>query len=159
MKIEQKNIFFHELNIDEISGMTVILDIDGTLTCSSQKNVSQRVIKIIRLLEQKNAVYAFSNNYNGHRSREIAKNINVPYIESPHKKPNKKVLNYIDGEVYDVVAIGDKYLTDGLFAQSIGAKHIKVYRYRCSSDSVADKLACLLDDLVYFCVKYLGIVK
>jgi len=159
MILKQKTSFFHELEVEEISGMTVILDIDGTLTCSSQKDVSQKVIKIIRLLEQKNSVYAFSNNYDGHRSREIAKSINVPYIKSPHKKPNKKVLNYIQGEVCGVIAIGDKYLTDGLFAQFIGAKYIKVNRYKCASDSMVDRLACILDDLVYFCAKCLGVVR
>ena len=158
MFIEEKDIFFHELNTDNILGTTVILDIDGTLTCSSKKSVDGDVVNIIRKLQEKNTVYVFSNNYNGKRSREIAESLDLPYIESPHKKPNKKILKYID-EVCPVVAIGDKYLTDGLFAQFVGARHIRVKRYRCKSDSIADKLACLLDDVVYRIAKLLRIAQ
>ena len=94
MFIEDKNIFFHDLNVDNIFDTTVILDIDGTLTCSSKKEIDENVIKVIRELQKQNTVYVFSNNYNGKRSREIAKSIDLPYIESPHKKPNKKILKY-----------------------------------------------------------------
>jgi len=156
MRIEEKNIFFHELDVDDISDTTVILDIDGTLTCSSKKEIDEKVIKVIRELQKQNVVYVFSNNYNKNRNREIAKSIDLPYIESPYKKPNKKVLNYIEGEVCDVIAIGDKYLTDGLFAQFIKAEHIRVKRYRCDKDSIADKLACLLDDVMYTIAKFLN---
>jgi predicted HAD superfamily phosphohydrolase YqeG len=158
MIIQQKDIFFHEIGTSEISGSTVILDIDGTLTCSSKKEIDKNVIEVIRALQQKNVVYVFSNNYDGARSREIAKSIDLPYIESPHKKPSKKILTYID-ETCPVVAIGDKYLTDGLFAQFIGAQHIRVKRYKCKDDSIADKLACLFDDVIYAIAQFLNVIK
>jgi len=157
MFIEDKSIFFHELDTDSIVDSVVILDIDGTLTCSSQRVVRQEVITVIRALQQRNTVYAFSNNYDGKKSREIAKSIDVPYIDAPHKKPNKKILKYID-ETCPAVAIGDKYLTDGLFAQFIGAHHIRVKRYRCKGDSVADKMACFIDDIAYAIAKFFHIV-
>jgi len=159
MKIIQKDIFFHDLDVSKIVNATVILDIDGTLTCSSKEVVTKEVLHVIRQIQEKNVVYVFSNNYNGKRSRDIAKSINLPYIESPHKKPNKKVLDYITGDVCDVVAIGDKYLTDGLFAQFVGAEHVRVKRYRCQGDSIADKLACLFDDMIYFIAQLLYIVQ
>ncbi|XLQ20417.1 MAG: hypothetical protein ACKUBY_01390 [Candidatus Moraniibacteriota bacterium] len=159
MIIKQKDIFFHEIDYSEINDSIVILDIDGTLACSSKKTIDENVLVIIRKLQKNNSVYVFSNNYNGVRSREIAKSINLPYIESPYKKPNKKVLHYIDGDICDVVTIGDKYLTDGLFAQFIKAEHIRVKRYRCKEDSIADKLACCLDDIVYFFAKSVRLVK
>ncbi|MEA3322695.1 MAG: hypothetical protein U9Q12_00565 [Patescibacteria group bacterium] len=158
MHIEEKNIFFHELDVNNIFDTTVILDIDGTLTCSSKKDIDENVIGVIRKLQEKNAVYVFSNNYDGKRSREIAVSLDLPYIESPHKKPSKKILKYID-ETCSVVAIGDKYLTDGLFAQFAGARHIRVKRYRCEDDSLADKLACLLDDVMYAIARLLHIVN
>ncbi len=157
MKIKKLDIFFHELNVDDIYNMTVILDIDGTLVCSSEKKVNKAVIKIIRKLQEQNALYIFSNNYNWKRSREIANDLSLPYINSPHKKPNKKILKYIDATC-PIVVIGDKYLTDGLFAQFIEAKHIYIKRYRCKKDSMLDKFTCFLDDLVYVIVKILHIV-
>lgn len=157
MRIEEQNIFFHELDASCIFNTTVILDIDGTLTCSSKKKIDENVIGVIRKLQEKNVVYVFSNNYDRKRSREIAMSLNLPYIESPHKKPSKKILKYID-ETCPVVAIGDKYLTDGLFAQFAGAKHIRVKRYQCKDDSLADKIACLLDDVMYRIARLFHIV-
>jgi predicted HAD superfamily phosphohydrolase YqeG len=159
MVIKQKNIFFHDLETSDINNSTIILDIDGTLTCSSKMKIEQRVIDKIRELQKTNFVYVFSNNYNGKRSREIAKSINLPYIESPYKKPNKKVLHYIENEICDVIAIGDKYLTDGLFAQFINAQHIRVKRYQCKKDSVADKIACFFDDIIYTIARLVCIVR
>ncbi len=159
MHIKQKNIFFHELETKDIINSTVILDIDGTLTCSSKTIIEKRVIDKITELQKNNSVYVFSNNYDGKRSRKIAKSIQLPYIESPYKKPNKKVLHYIDEEICDVIAIGDKYLTDGLFAQFAKAEHIRVKRYQCREDSIFDKLACLLDDIMYFFAKLFYIIK
>ncbi len=156
MFIKDENVFFHELDTHDIVDTTVILDIDGTLTCSSKKQIKEKVIKVVRELEKKNIVYIFSNNYNGNRSREIAASINIPYIEAPHKKPNKKILKYID-ETCPVIAIGDKYLTDGLFAQFAKAQHIRVKRYRCSDDPVMDRLACFVDDMAYAIARFFHI--
>jgi predicted HAD superfamily phosphohydrolase YqeG len=158
MSKEQKDIFFHEIDVSKIHNSTVILDIDGTLACSSKKDIQQKVINVIRALQKTNVVYVFSNNYDGIRSRKIASSLKLPYIESPHKKPSKKILHYIE-ETCPVVAIGDKYLTDGLFAQRIGARYIKVKRYRCKKDSLADKMACILDDVVYAVAKFLQITR
>ncbi len=156
MKIKKLGIFFHELDVSGIRDVIVILDIDGTLVCSSKKEINKNVIRIIEKLQKQNIVYIFSNNYNGKRSRKIAANLNLPYIESPHKKPSRKILKYID-VTCPIVAIGDKYLTDGLFAQFIGAKHIYIKRYKCKGDSILDKIACFIDDIIYTIIKILHI--
>ncbi len=154
-----KRHFFHELHVESIEGSIIVLDIDGTIMCSSSKIVDQSVKDVIKLLQQKNTVYVFSNNFNGQRSRMIAKQLQLPYIESPYKKPHKKILNYIEHAMTPIVTIGDKYLTDGLFAQFIHAKHIRVSRYRCAKDSFADRSACAFDDCVYFGARICGFVK
>ncbi|PID51925.1 MAG: hypothetical protein CR972_04440 [Candidatus Moraniibacteriota bacterium] len=158
MKIKQEK-FFHQIVTKDIFDSVVILDIDGTVTCSSQTEICPEVVAVIRKLQERNAVYIFSNNYNGKRSRIIAKKLQLPYIEAPHKKPNKKILNYIDTGTCTVVAIGDKYLTDGLFAQFAKTKHIRVKRYRCKEDSLFDKASCLFDDCVYKLAKLFRCVR
>lgn len=151
--------FFHEIATDPIYDSIVILDIDGTLTCSSSCDIEQRVLNVVHKLREKNIVYIFSNNYNGKRSRDIAAQLELPYIESPHKKPNKRVLNYIKERGVPVIAIGDKYLTDELFAQFTQAEHIRVKRYRCKNDSFGDRAACFFDDCIYFCARLFGLTK
>jgi predicted HAD superfamily phosphohydrolase YqeG len=151
--------YFHEINVAAIKGAVVILDIDGTLTCSSSMCVDNRVRTMITLISKYNSVYVFSNNYNGARSRSIAADLDLPYIESPYKKPNTMILRYIDNKTAPVITIGDKYLTDGLFAHFINAKHIRVRRYHSSADSIFDKMACLLDDVMYRIARMIGVVR
>lgn len=151
--------FFHQITTDTINHSVVILDIDGTLTCSSMCDIDDNVVRVIRNLQKTNTVYIFSNNYNGARSRDIAQKLQLPYIEAPHKKPNKKILDYIDAGTSPVIAIGDKYLTDGLFAHFIHAHHIRVRRYRCDADSVLDRLACFFDDGIYILAKFFRFTK
>lgn len=158
MKISEAQ-FFHELSVESFSDTVIIIDIDGTLACSSSLNVDARACAVIRQLQERNTVYAFSNNYNGSRSREIAEMLQLPYIEAPHKKPNKKILRYIDIGTSPVIAIGDKFLTDGLFAYFIKAEYIRVQRYRCENDTTIDKLACMLDDCAYGLACILGLVQ
>lgn len=158
MKISEAQ-FFHELSVESFSDMVIIIDIDGTLACSSSLEVDARARVVIGQLQERNTVYAFSNNYNGSRSRHIAKMLQLPYIEAPHKKPNKRILHYIDIGTSPVIAIGDKFLTDGLFAYFIKAKYIRVKRYRCDGDTALDRLACIVDDCVYGLVCVLGLVE
>ena len=158
MRIKEEN-FFHQIATNNICDSVVILDIDGTLTCSSKKEIAVEVVMVIRKLQKDNTVYVFSNNYNGARSRAIADQLQLPYIEAPHKKPNRKILDYIDTGTCPVVAIGDKYLTDGLFAQFVRADHIRVKRYRCGSDSIFDKISCIFDDGIYMIAKLLRFVR
>ncbi|MEN8252162.1 MAG: HAD-IA family hydrolase [Patescibacteria group bacterium] len=148
----EKQVFFHELDVDSIFGATVVLDVDGTILCSSGKTVNKEVLEIIEKLSKNNSLYIFSNNFNGKRSREIAESVGVIYIDSPYRKPNKKLLNYIKGDKDNIIVIGDKYLTDYLFAQRIGARHIRVNRYKCKKESLFNKTACLVDDVAYFFV-------
>ena len=159
MHIEEKDVYFHELDTSKIVDATVILDIDGTITCSSHTKIDEKVRQKIRCLEERNSVYVFSNNHNKERSRKIAHDLKLPYIASPHKKPNKKVLSFIEGYTCPVVVIGDKYLTDTLFAQFIDARHIRVRRYKCATDSFMDRIGCLFDDAVYAVAKLLHLVS
>ncbi len=143
----------------DIWDAVVIVDIDGTLVCSSRSTVSPRVAAVVRALQQHNAVYLFSNSYNQKRSRAIAHALGVPYIPAPHKKPRAKILTYIPHRPHKrIVVIGDKYLTDGLFARFIGATYIRVARYRCPDDSLFDKANCLCDDVVYTVLRWIGVV-
>lgn len=152
-------MFFHELNVSGVHNATVILDIDGTIMCSSEIVASDSVRDVIKALQKNNSVYLFSNNFNGKRSRRIAKDLNLPYIESPHRKPNIKILKYVKNKSCPVITIGDKYLTDGLFAQFTSTKHIRVKRYHCENDSLWSRFACYVDDFVYAFARLFRIAK
>ncbi len=158
MRIKEEQ-FFHAIATECICDSVVILDVDGTLTCGSCTEVRRGVADVVQTLQKYNSVYVFSNNYDNMRSRAIAARLHVPYITAPHKKPHPKILNYIDTEARPVVIIGDKYLTDGLFAHFTHAKHVRVKRYQCARDSFFHKATCLFDDAVYVCAKILRVVR
>ena len=44
--------------------------------------------------------------------------------------------------------IGDKFLTDELFAVFAGARYVRVQRYACRGDSLFARVGCVFDDMV-----------
>ena len=48
----------------------------------------------------------------------------------------------------ELLVIGDKFLTDGLFAKNIGAEFIKAKRKISGQESILIKLINLFDDLL-----------
>lgn len=124
MRDEKKH--FHEIDVNMIKNKIVIIDIDGTLVCPSGSDPSDAVHEKVRELEGHNTVYAFSNNFNGTRSRAVADKLGLAYIESPFRKPNPKIINYIKKGEQKLVMIGDKYLTDHLFAHFAKGEFIHV---------------------------------
>lgn len=159
MNNKEERKYFHEIDADAIKDTIVIIDIDGTVVCSSRSDASDDVHRKVRVLEANNTVYAFSNNFNGTRSRAVAKDLGISYIESPYHKPNPKIIDYIKKDKRELVMIGDKYLTDQLFARFTGGRFIHVRRYECDSDSWVSRTACLFDDAIYALAKLFRIVR
>lgn len=141
--------FFHELDIGRITDMVMIIDIDGTITSDSDFNLSPRASEKIDQLSRQNRVLLLSNKKNHVRGKLLAEKLEVEYIETNHRKPNQKILQDINSlQNRPIVVIGDKFLTDGLFAKSIGAKFIKVKRITSSQENIAKKLVYLIDDIL-----------
>lgn len=138
------------LDVGEIQNTTVILDIDGTITADGQDVFSDGVFARIRELASYNVVYVFSNHRNNVRNRIVASRVGCALIETPHRKPNPKVLCGLppDHRFRPLVVIGDKIIVDGVFAWRIGARFIQVGRVRSASDRRLVRATYLLDDLV-----------
>jgi predicted HAD superfamily phosphohydrolase YqeG len=104
----------------------------------------------LRELASRNVVYVFSNHRNNTRNRIVACRVGCALIETPHRKPSPNVLRGLppDHRVQPLLVIGDKIIIDGLFAQRIGARFIRVGRVRSPSDRSFVRMTYLLDDLV-----------
>ncbi len=141
--------YFENLNIDGWSGQTVLVDIDGTLTVDGSAEVSQQAVAQMKRILSANTVFLTSNKRKPERNYQVAQMLNVPFIDSPFKKPNKKVIERFSHLFkQNVLVIGDKFLTDGLFAKNIGARFIKIRRLTSKSDSVKTKITYFVDDVV-----------
>mgnify|MGYP002813994512 CR=1 FL=1 len=64
------------------------------------------------------------------------------------RKPSKNILELVDESPFkDKLVIGDKFLTDGLFAKNIGAEFTKVARIESENDRFYIKFLYWIDDL------------
>jgi predicted HAD superfamily phosphohydrolase YqeG len=59
---------------------------------------------------------------------------------------------------HSYLVIGDKFLTDGLFAKNIGGKFIKVQRKVFGQESLLAKLVNFIDDILWNIGRYLKLI-
>lgn len=132
----------------------VILDIDGTLTDTRQVYISPEIRETIEKLKQHNEVYVFSNNVDSKRNLAVAKDLDVPYLNSSARKPFPSVMDALANPHHKpVVIVGDRWLTDGWFAYNIGGTFIKVQRITHADDWLIFKFVYWVDDVFDFFMK------
>ena len=110
-------------------GAVIFLDIDGTLRPDEIEEFEPEVLKKLGELKAQNAVYLVSN-------------------KNAAKKPSKKATGDVDLIDKKVIVIGDKFLTDYLFAKNIGAEFIMVRRKISGKESLFVKITYLIDDII-----------
>ncbi len=145
-----KNQSFNQLDTDKIKDYLIFLDIDGTLIEDSKIEVDKEGIKKINELKKHNKIYLCSNGPDRKRNRAVAAYCELDYLDTDIKKPSIKLLDLVGTtSLTKKLVIGDKYLTDGLFAKNIKADFIKVKRITGKNDKLYIKILYLVDDLVY----------
>ena len=112
-------------------------------------SIKKKYFSKIQQLKKNNQLYIFSNNKNYKRNIRIAKKINIEYLKTDYHKPSKKIIENLSIS-NNLIIIGDKILTDGLFARHIGATFIKVERYKSKKDRLITKIIYRLDDLCQY---------
>lgn len=142
--------YFCELDADGLAGGLILLDIDGTIIADGSEKIDGRAADKIKVLLAGNAaVLLVSNNRNATRVKKIAAAAGVPYLDTPYRKPDKKILDAIGPEKNrPITVIGDKFLTDGLFAEKCGIGFIKIKRVTSPRDRWYVKASYRLDDLI-----------
>lgn len=147
----KSEVYFRDLEVSSIEGKTIFLDIDGTLVCDGGYDMTLEDVMKVQILSQKNYVLLCSNKKDHARNQKLAESLGVSYINSPFKKPSRKILGYFkELPPEDRVIIGDKYMTDGVFAHRIGAHFLKVKRIRGQDELFVTRIIYALDDFIYF---------
>jgi len=142
--------YFRDLNLEDIDGHIVLLDIDGTLVTDGMIDLESAEETKLRELAAKNKVYLCSNKRDLKRNNSVADRQGVPSINSPYLKPSRKILKHIeDVDPGKLIVIGDKFLIDGVFARNIGARFIKVQRLVKEKESFLTRIAYAIDDTAF----------
>jgi predicted HAD superfamily phosphohydrolase YqeG len=145
-----KEVYFSDLDVSSIKDSLVIIDIDGTVTYDSGNKIDEAALFKIAELKAYNILYFCSNTPQPERIKVLAEAAGILYIETTYKKPNRRILEHIKDHVHmPIVVIGDKYLTDGRFANNVKATFIKVRRIIGSTEGLNVRIAYWIDDLMY----------
>ncbi|MBI5414648.1 HAD-IIIA family hydrolase [Candidatus Peregrinibacteria bacterium] len=121
--------YFEELNISALKNSLILLDVDGTLAPDNEYDFSEKVQKKLRELHEHNEIFLCTNSRNRERTNQLEKILEIPVLSSKYRKPSKKILRDLDQfHNKKIVVIGDKFLTDYLFAKNIGAEFVWVKR-------------------------------
>ncbi|MBN2087299.1 hypothetical protein JW758_03045 [Candidatus Peregrinibacteria bacterium] len=140
---------FKNLNTDTIKDCLILLDIDGTIAEDDQLEVSDENMVIIDKLKKMNQVHLCSNSRNHKRNKTIADYAGITYLDTDIRKPSKKILDLIEHSAFTRrLVIGDKFLTDGLFAKNIKADFIKIDRITSKNDRLYIKFLYWIDNLI-----------
>jgi predicted HAD superfamily phosphohydrolase YqeG len=145
----KKKIFTEE--ISSVYDSNILVDIDGTIIPPEveEYEISQETFSWVNELKlHRNTIFLCSNNNVHERNEEIARILGVTYLRIEIKKPLREAAGGVDKKNTEVVVIGDKFLTDGLFAKNLGAKFIKIPRLVSDETPLQHKLDCWLDDVV-----------
>lgn len=126
----------------------VYLDLDGTIVADGQGELAPHEAKALSELKEGRDVYIVSNKGLG-RAPRIAEMHGIKAILSDYKKPNPQVLGSLGQPPDGAVVIGDKVLTDGIFAWRIGADFIKVDSLRAPTDDMYINVAYAIDAVVW----------
>lgn len=137
---------FLELDESRLRDAVVILDIDGTITHDKNESIERNVEEKIRRIARHAHLY-LSSNGDLARTKRFADQLGVGFVDTRHKKPNRRVLESISHDGVRRIVIGDKALTDGLLALNTGAEFIPVARIRHERDSNAARAMFVIDDI------------
>ena len=138
--------YFEDLSLT-MTDRIILLDVDGTLAPDGAATFSPAVVEQIRKLKNNNTVYLCTNTYNQERRRALASALDVPVLDSPQRKPSRQVVRAFDDHAGKFLVIGDKFLTDWLFAKNIGAEFIKVKRRISGQERWFIKIINVVDDV------------
>ena len=153
------NNYFEAINLD-FQNQVIFLDIDGTLVSDKGLNFDSLVLRQLEKLKAKNKVFLCTNSNDKMRKVEIERRLNLPIVTHHYKKPSSKMLVELNlkPNSKELLVIGDKFLTDGLFARNIGSEFIKIKRKISGKETLIIKIINFLDDISFKIVLWLKII-
>jgi 4-hydroxybenzoate polyprenyltransferase/predicted HAD superfamily phosphohydrolase YqeG len=149
--------YFKDIDTTHIRGMTILLDVDGTLVADGLNDVAEPERAKIAELCRHNEVWLCSNSRIPGRIEMLSLKLGVPSLNSPYKKPDRRVIDALPkmsdksnggSKELNFLLIGDKFLTDGLCAKALRGRFIRVQRITSTQEHVLVKITNTVDTLI-----------
>lgn len=137
---------FLELDETVLAGATLIIDVDGTLVSDRHRVLGADTEAKLKRLATVCDVHLCSN---GSPGSAVAFAAQAGVSSFPALKPFPRSARHLMKEGKRVVVIGDKYLTDGIFAALLGAEFIRVAHMRSADDGSFARFSYALDALAW----------
>ncbi|MCA9356609.1 hypothetical protein H6784_04575 [Candidatus Nomurabacteria bacterium] len=140
--------YFKDCDFSSIKNSLVILDIDGTIVPHNGTEVLPDELNQINFLkENNNRIVIVSNNVDQRRNESIAQALDVECIETGYRKPDVRAIGKLVAQYssQSLFVIGDKMLTDGLFAKKLGGVFWGVENLRSKEDSLGVRIFYFID--------------
>ena len=102
--------------------------LDGTVTSIDSSKITKKIKDKVKELQKDNQVVICSNTFDKKRAKEIAETLKIEQYNKSDIKPLLVPESHYKLNHKNFCVIGDLYLTDGIFANRINAKFIKVKR-------------------------------
>ncbi len=151
--------FFRDLPTDTTRHSIIFLDIDGTIVVDGTSEIDPGALQTLARLREHNDVYLCTNGRDAGRNGLVENKTGLKVINGGLRKPSRKILGNIPGPITKpLVVIGDKYLTDALFAKRLKASFVKVKRLR-GSESFSIRISYVLDDISSFFAPYIALIR
>jgi len=156
--------YFSDLDFTDNRVEVIIVDIDGCLVADDEEYMSPEFADTLSRLSKNREVFLLSNKKRHHRNKILAEKSGVAYLETNLRKPSFHLRKFLRDQIINFdhktkMVIGDKYLTDGLFAKVIGADFFKVKRLIVENQSFVTKVIYFVDDLSFIFVCYLKLIR
>ncbi len=151
-----KKVSWDDIAQRDLWGRRIILDVDGVLMADGETTMPAYVQRILAPIIAHNEVVIVSNSPKRSRCRYVSETLGIPWINTHYRKPFPSILKKVHFETdAPLVVIGDKVLTDGLFAHFINAEFLMLERRTSVSDSFLMRLNYAIEDALYACGRWL----
>ncbi len=148
MSLSKREHYFWGTDFSHLVEVSVILDVDNTVMAAGETHPRKEAVDKVRsLLQNKNRVYLCSNFKDHHRNEAVAHYLGIPYLRTPYLKPSPKVIETVL-IARPIFVIGDKFLTDGMFAQNINSEFIKVRSVVSRREPLYGLISVIIDSIV-----------
>lgn len=147
--IRMKSTSF-ETAVQDITDSVVLLDVDGTLLPDGSHELDEDTLTHARSLTSRNKVYLVSNGRDSSRVERLASSIGATVAPRgvPAGKPSARAMEGIVLNGKASIVMGDKYLTDGVFAQRTGSRFVLIERKQNGKERFSVRLSYWVDRVV-----------